>query len=625
MSLPDLNRWGVLIRTLSRLGWRNLVRAGMYRLLLKTHAHPACRLKGPQVEPPFFAKPTQLRNLPASKYWEDSARYFDNIEVPIANGKPNWFYKLASGKPISPSMLPWWKTGESDANLGDIKDIWDISRFNWVLALSQRAAQGDEKSLVTLNEWLTDWTASNPPYLGYNWKCGQEAAIRVMHLAMGALILRQTEAPLPGLCALVRTHLIRIRPTMSYAVAQDNNHGVCEAAGLFIGGAWLYTIERSTQARGWMEKGQRQLEERAARLIADDGGFSMYSVTYHREFLDAMSMAEVWRRTLNLPEFSEEYRIRAAATTQWLAECVHPDSGDAPNIGPNDGTRLLPLTDSGYRDFRPSVQLAAVLFCGARAYANLGHWDVPLQWLDILAPDTVLSHAKSRLSHDTGFAFLRSPAEDAQVIVRFPHYRFRPGHADPLHLDFWLHGRNILCGPGSYCYNADSESQAYFPSVIAHNTVQFDDTEAMPRLGRFLFGDWLKTKELEPLQNDARSTHFGVGYAIRQKTGHHRQITLTDQTLNVTDVVSGFKEKAVLRWRLTSGHWNLSIEDSRVQVSSAEHPGVVLTVCTQGKWHRCELVEGWESRHYLEKTPIPVLEFEVTKACTITTEVSWVS
>jgi len=38
---------------------------------------------------------------------------------------------------------------------------------------------------------------------------------------------------------------------------------------------------------------------------------------------------------------------------------------------------------------------------------------------------------------------------------------------------------------------------------------------------------------------------------------------------------------------------------------------------------RCELVKGCESRHYLEKTLVPVLEIEVQQAATLTTEVFW--
>jgi hypothetical protein len=35
------------------------------------------------------------------------------------------------------------------------------------------------------------------------------------------------------------------------------------------------------------------------------------------------------------------------------------------------------------------------------------------------------------------------------------------------------------------------------------------------------------------------------------------------------------------------------------------------------------LVEGWESRHYLEKTPLPVLEVEIQQAGTLTTQLHW--
>ena len=35
---------------------------------------------------------------------------------------------------------------------------------------------------------------------------------------------------------------------------------------------------------------------------------------------------------------------------------------------------------------------------------------------------------------------------------------------------------------------------------------------------------------------------------------------------------------------------------------------------------RIEIVEGWESRYYSQKTPIPVLEVEVAEAGTLTTE-----
>ena len=45
-----------------------------------------------------------------------------------------------------------------------------------------------------------------------------------------------------------------------------------------------------------------------------------------------------------------------------------------------------------------------------------------------------------------------------------------------------------------------------------------------------------------------------------------------------------------------------------------------LTVSADTEIVRLQIVEGFESRHYGEKTPVPVLEAEVRKACTLTSE-----
>ena len=616
MSPARFKRWVCLARTLPRLGWHNLMRVAAYRLLLAMRVHPVCRLAAVVIRGEFFAPPGRLREGEASQHWVDSARYFDCIEGPLHGGQPDWHYRPASGTPAAASSRPWWEADDFDAQLGDIKDIWDVSRFNWVLALAQRAARGDTGALAQLNAWLADWVDHNPPYTGYNWKCGQEASIRVMHLAMAALILRQVDDSLPGLRALVRAHLARIQPTVGYAVAQDNNHGICEAAALFIGGAWLARDGADDAAHAWMEKGRRQLEERAGRLIAEDGGFSMYSVMYHREFLDALSMAEIWRRAYGLPAFSARYRDRTSRAASWLAACVHPQSGDAPNIGANDGTRLLPLTDTDYRDFRPSVQLACVLFCDARAYGETGSWDVPLRWLDIPLPDAVLPIGQSRLYDHSGLAVLKARTEDAQVFVRFPRYRFRPSHADPLHVDLWLDGRNVLRGPGSYRYHAEPEWLDYFPGVAAHNTVQFDELEAMPRLGRFLFGDWLRLVAGPVLEEVTGSQDFVAGYRHASGARHERKVSLRTGKLEVCDTIAGFRHKAVVRWRLMPGAW-------QVDAAGVSLDQLRLTVQSDGGKADIRLVEGWEARCYGRKTRLPVLEIEMRHAGRVTTRVEW--
>src|SRR5690606_16628052 len=93
---------------------------------------------------------------------------------------------------------------------------------------------GDEKYLDALNNRLMDWSENNPLNQGPNWKCGQETSVRVMKLFTAAAIMQQADSVSESLEELVRHHLLRIQPNIRYAIAQDNNHGTSEAAGLYI-------------------------------------------------------------------------------------------------------------------------------------------------------------------------------------------------------------------------------------------------------------------------------------------------------------------------------------------------------------------------------------------------------
>ncbi len=434
-----------------------------------------------------------------------------------------------------------------------------------------------------------------------------------MHLAMAALIAGQVDAPCEALLDLIEQHLRRIEPTLSYAMAQDNNHGTSEAAALLIGGSWLASTGRRAGLH-WQRLGRRWLENRAARLIAPDGSFSQHSVNYHRVMLDSLSMVEVWRRQLALPAFSPRWRERAAAAARWLTAMVDLQSGDAPNLGANDGARLLPLTDTDYRDFRPSLQLAMALFAGERAIAGDGDWNLPLQWLGGELPDAPMPAPSSRQFDDGGYALLRQ--SQAMALLRYPRFRFRPGHADALHIDLWVDGENLLRDGGSYSYNTDAEWLDYFPGTASHNTVQFDSRDQMPRLGRFLFGDWLRATGVAPVELVNGDWGCAAGYRDRQGASHHREVSLGVDCLRVRDQLAGFERAAVLRWRLRPGDW-------RIDGNRAIDGQHVITVTDAGIPAQINLVEGWESRYYMRKMPLPVLEVTVRQPGTLETQYRW--
>jgi hypothetical protein len=615
-------RWTSIARTALVLGLPNIVRTAGYRLGVKLGLNPVRRLRANTPHGPFFL-PMQTLNavvLPTVSAWQTSALLFSHWSLALTDALPDWLANPLNGQQIAGPERDWWLIPDFDPAVGDIKLIWELSRMDWGLAFAERAHQGDTVALNRLNEWLADWCAHNPPYKGPNWKCGQEASIRVMHLAMTALILGQVRSAAPGLRDLICLHLQRIAPTVQYAMAQDNNHGTSEAAALLIGGSWLESLGKP-EGTHWARTGRCWLENRATRLIGLQGGFSQYSLNYHRVMLDTFCMAEVWRRHLGLPAFSARWQERALAATQWLHHMVNPFNGDGPNVGANDGARLLQLTDTPYRDHRPSIQLAMALFGGQRAYAQAGPWDHALEWLGVDVPQVVAPAAGNYVANDGGFAVLRRGT--VMAMLRYPRFRFRPSQADALHLDFWLGADNVLRDAGTYSYNTEPQWLNYFGGTASHNTVQFDDRDQMPRLSRFLLGDWLKTERLFPLKEDAQITQFAAGYRDSKGARHRRHVRLQHTSMVVADEVQGFAHQAVLRWRLMPGEWRLEQTPQGPRLTLGPTGEVSLTVTANVPIARCALVQGWESRHYMEKTPCPVLEIEIQQAGTLTTELHW--
>ena len=605
-------------RAIIALGLPSIARAVIYRLGVKLGLNSVRRIKGDVAQGPFFFH-VDAAAIEASGIdrWHHSGHLFSRWMIEVGTQPLNWLANPLTGQSQFDATKPWWKIPDFDVNTGDIKIVWELSRMDWVLALAQSARQGEKHSLQKLNHWLSDWCIKNPPYLGPNWKCGQEASIRVMHLAMAALILEQTGNPAQGLRDLIQIHLKRIAPTVQYAMAQDNNHGTSEAVALFIGGSWLASLG-VVNGSDWAITGRRLLENRANRLIGEQGSFSQYSLNYHRLMLDTICVAEVWRRSLQLQDFSTPFMTRMRAATEWLRHMINPINGDGPNVGANDGARLLQLTNSGYRDHRPTVQLAMALFFNQRAYGP-GTWDNALHWLGIKVPKITVNKPVDYIADDGGFALLRRGR--SMVMLRYPRFRFRPSQADALHLDFWLDGLNLLRDAGTFSYNADVGSMNYFGGTASHNTVQFDDRDQMPRVSRFLLGNWLKTDFRKSLVKSDTATNFGASYTDSKGARHYRQVILQDKNLKVVDNVSGAFKKAILRWRFMPGTWQLEVTSpTSIRVTCDGESSITMTVTSSVPFAFARIVEGWESRHYLEKTSLSVLELEIQQSSTMTSE-----
>jgi hypothetical protein len=605
MTLPDRIRY--LPGTLLDLGPANVVRKAWYTVGVRTRIHPGVRVRCGVAKPPFYRAEVGQDRLGTHPGWADCWWAYGRPVVGSGRDLPGWHGALGNAHSGDGALRPWWAQQAFRANR-DIKDVWEFSRLDWLLCMAQRVRCGDESESRRLREWFSDWVATNPPYLGPNWMCAQEAGLRVLHLALTAIVLGEDAQPEPGLMTLVETHLRRIAPTTEYAIAQQNNHATSEAAALFVGGSWLRACGHTCDM-DFESIGRRLLERAVEACTCDDGTLSQYSLTYQRLFLDTMSVAELWRVRRGLAPFPERLQERVRCSVNWLDCLTDPISGDAPNIGGNDGAMLLPIGPVSYRNFRPCVRLAGSLFGQPVATEADEPSREQLKWLGVPEPQAKPAE-RYRAFRSGGFAVSRGT--DQLICMRLPVFKYRPAHADALHVDVWINGINVIRDSGSYRYSGDAVSRDWFPSTAAHSTIEFDGRSQMPRISRFLFGAWIRPSSVAIDLDGSGLGRVSAGYRDTWGACHTRTLRVSQTSVEVEDELTGFRTRAVLRWHLGALAW-------RVHGGTASANGVSISVVADGEPVVPQLEYVDSSIHYGEKTSAPVLKAAVHRPCTIRT------
>ncbi|MBR0684114.1 heparinase [Roseomonas eburnea] len=463
---------------------------------------------------------------------------------------------------------------------GDIRPVWERNRL-LALPLLALAARCDPAGghLARAEALFADWRAANRPFLGPAWACGQEAALRALHLCLALALLEADRAPSKAMRAVLAAHAQRIAATRAYAAAQDNNHAVSEPAALFVLGLVLGDA-------ALVRRGARGLARAVARLVAADGAFAQASPGYHRLLLDTLAIAEWFRRRHAAPEFPAPFAARARAATLWLHRVAAP-GGALPRAGAGDDSALGDLSLGGPLDARGSLERAARLFCEASA----GRRDDPgCAALGLACPEALLRGTDAWRSE----GWMGESRGALRVLLRSgAPLRFRPAQADLLHIDLWHGDDAVLRDGGTGAYNPPPGCAWWteaLAATAAHNTIEFDGASQMPRLSRFLYARWPRCRAVPG------------GAALRDASGrrHERRFRLEEARLTVEDRIAGPFARAVLRWRLAPGAW-------RVAQDGAESAGLRVAVSADAPC-RIRLAQGWESPAYGVVAPAPVLE-----------------
>ncbi|MEW6258731.1 MAG: alginate lyase family protein [Thermodesulfobacteriota bacterium] len=551
-------------------------------------------------------------------------RFFEHNWVQVGF-PPCWLRNAITGETIT-GQRHWSRI--PDFGHGDIKVVWEPSRFGFVYALVRAYWRtSDERYPVLFWKLVESWRAANPPQIGPNWKCGQEISFRVMAWCFGLYGFLDCPATTPervhNLAQMIALSGERIAANFAYALSQKNNHGISEAMGLWTIGL-LFPELRS--AKAWLARGRRELEGQGAELIYDDGAFAQHSVNYQRlmlhDYLWSFRLGELAGQPLSV-----ELRQRVGRAGQFLFQLQDESSGRVPYYGQNDGALILPLSNCDYQDFRPVVQAANFLSSGQRRYGD-GPWDEDLLWLfgpDALqAPVERAKHIELR-AEAGGYYTLRS--SQGFAFTRCAKFLHRPSQADMLHVDLWWRGQNIALDAGTYSYNASPPWDNELARTLYHNTVSVDGLDQMERASRFLWLPWLHGQ----VRRIQRSTSGGLAYwegshdgyrRLRKAVDHWRGILrLPEDTWLVLDrLYSRGVHIYRLHWLLPDLAYSWQTDPAQLVLETAEGPyhlrlaalaqaGVATLVRADEHSAR-----GWRAPYYGYREPALSLDMNVDGA-----------
>lgn len=536
--------------------------------------------------------------------------------------KPDWFSNPVTGKRAN-VLKHWSEMQDFDVELGDIKYIWEPSRFAWAYLLVRAfAVTGDEKYPAKFWELFEAWLEKNQPNRGPNYYCGQECSLRLMALCFAGMAFfnaaSTTQERKARLVKAVAVHAERIDGNIRYAISTRTNHALTEATGIYTAGLLFPEFKKAAR---WRRRGKEILVREGMKQIFDDGSYIQHSMNYHRVMVQTI----LWALQLDKlyhQEFPEEFIRKFNNAVDFLYQMQDGETGRVPNYGSNDGSIIFPLNSCDYLDYRPVIQSAHYLITGQKLYAT-GAWDEDLLWFfgeKALAAPLVAKPYHGCNFNDGGYYTLRG--KQSWGMIRCHSFKTRPGHGDCLHLDLWWNGINLLRDSGSYLYHSKKPWKLYFIGSAARNTITVDDQGQMSHGERFITFDWLQASRPVTSRVDGNSCFSGAHFGFKRlgdNIVHHRSVLLIDE-LNCWIVVDDVTGKGCHK---TSLHWQLAdcvqeIRENSVLLNCDGSP-VMLSV-QAGNGSRFEYYKGneqvpagFQSLYYGEKTPAPVIMVTVER------------
>ncbi|GAA0598315.1 alginate lyase family protein [Streptomyces crystallinus] len=474
---------------------------------------------------------------------------------------PDWWYDPKTGR-----RAPWGYAfdvpyRDEDA-VGDIKQIWELSRHQYLTVLAAAyAVSGDERYAERVAGHLRSWWTANAPLRGVHWTSGIELGIRLLSWVW----IRRLLEGWPGAAGLfednpvARTqiwHHQRWLAAFPSRGSSANNHVVAEAAGQFAAACAFDWFPSSAR---WRTDALRSLERNLRANTFPSGLNRELATEYHGLVLELglAAVAEADAAGVRVPA---TVRLVLLRMTDALAAVVDsrlrpPRQGDA-----DDGHGLV--VDGAGTD-----RWGSLLLTGEAVFGRLPWWpevtgtDVRTPLLAALirpyGKSGTAGRPASRPAHfaDAGMTILRGPGEIWCRCDGGPHGFLSiaaHAHADALSVEVRHDGVDVLADPGTYCYHGQPEWRQYFRSTLGHNTLRLDGEDQSVSGGPFLWTRHAQSRVLVADTSGQGVARWCAEHDGYQPSTHRRRVELSAASgeLRILDEVRGPRRAVQLAFHL---------------------------------------------------------------------------
>jgi len=398
----------------------------------------------------------------------------------------DWVTNLSNGYRYDFSKH-WTSIESLSKEAGDIKFLWEPSRFSWLYTIVRYDYHYNEDHFDFLLSKILDWINKNPLNCGPNYKCSQEISVRVLNWLFALNFYKNskllTEEKWQVIINSIYWQIDHVYNNINFSrIAVRNNHAITETLTLYLIGLMFPEFKEASK---WKKKGKRWFEQEVDYQIDGDGAYIQNSMNYHRVVIQLLSLG-IALADKNDEKFCDEVYRKAYKSVNFLYQFQNLKNGFMPNYGANDGALFFQFNDCSYVDYKPQLDALHILLTGRKLYGEVYE---DSNWLCATPKRSMFKPITQQLGqisfNESGYHLIRDG--ESLTFLRAGSFKGRFAQADQLHIDIWYGSENILFDGGSYMYNTDSNTIKYFSGTESHNTVMLDSYDQMLKGPRFIW------------------------------------------------------------------------------------------------------------------------------------------